>query len=81
MSVLQIRLKNCLQTILDMQPALRPSSRDILAPDLRVLRVYLGRVEEMKLEESEVSRLERMTDQFLRELGGCPSTVPAGRLQ
>lgn len=81
MSILQIRLKNCLQTILDMQPAMRASCRVTLAEDLALLRSYLGRVDSMSLGEEDVNRLERMTSQFLRELGGCRSTVPAGRLQ
>lgn len=81
MNVLQFRLTNCLQTILDMQPALRTSCRAALAGDMALLRSYMSRVEDMDLGEEDVARLEHMTSRFLRELGGCRSTVPAGRLQ
>ena len=81
MNVLQFRLKNCLQTILDMQPALRASCRGSLSEDMKLLRSYMGRVDHMDLGEEDVVRLEQMTSRFLRELGGCRSIVPVGRLQ
>lgn len=81
MSILQIRLKNCLQTILELEPVMRSSCRDVLAEDLKTLGNYLGKVDHMQLGEEEVARLERLTDRFLRELPGCRSATPAGGLQ
>lgn len=81
MSVLQIRLKNCLQTILDAQPAMRKIYRANFAEDFSQLQSYLTRVDNMDLQEEEVARLESMTTEFLREIRYCRPVAPAGRLQ
>ncbi len=83
MSVLQIRLKNCLQTILEMQPTMRQIYRAKFADDFNQLQDYLVRVDKMDLNEEDVERLETVTTEFLKELGyiNCRSATPAGQLQ
>ena len=68
-SHLQIRLKNCLQTILDLEPDMDtlPARADF-RPDMDTLKTYLARVEDMDLVEEDVQRLERATAHFLAEL-------------
>lgn len=83
MSILEIRLKNCLQTILELQPAMRRFYRVSFADDFSRLKTYLNRIDNMELAEEDVERLESMTADFLREVGqtGCQALVPQGRLQ
>lgn len=83
MSILQIRLKNCLQTILDLQPSMRKFYHVSFADDFSQLKSYLMRIDNMELAEEDVARLENMTSEFLREVGisGYQSTIPQGRLQ
>lgn len=68
-SHLQIRLKNCLQTILELEPDLDqlPVRGDFQA-DMDRLKKYLDRVEDMELGEEDVLRLESTTAHFLAEL-------------
>jgi len=81
MSVLQIRLKNCLQTILDLQPCMRKIYRASFAEDFTRLKSYLLRVDNMDLKEEDVKQLENMTMEFLKEIRCCHPAAPAGRLQ
>lgn len=69
MSVLQIRLKHCIQTILDLEPDMRKNGEESFNEDFSRLKSLLNRVEEMDLVESDVSRLESAASAFLRELG------------
>ncbi|MDR3358797.1 MAG: hypothetical protein LBN96_08120 [Desulfovibrio sp.] len=69
MSILQIRLKNCIQTILELEPDFddrlwgRHFNNEISA-----LKAYLQRVDRMALAEGDVQRLEAATANFLAEL-------------
>lgn len=83
MSVLQIRLKNCLQTILDLQPSMHKVYRANFAEDFSQLKAYLMRVDNMDLREEDVERLEHMTIEFLKEarFASFRPPVAAGRLQ
>lgn len=66
---LQLRLKNCLQTILELEPDLRALSvQEKFHEELKLIRNYLDRLEDMSLSEEEVTRLERATETFLGEL-------------
>lgn len=68
-SHLQIRLKNCLLTILELEPDIDslPVRKDF-EPDMKALKTYLTRVENMDVAEEDVQRLERATAHFLAEL-------------
>lgn len=80
MNVLQIRLKNCLQTILELQPAMRKRYKSCFAEDFPRLREYIEKIQNMALNEEEVARLEKMTAAFLREVEYSGALIPAGRL-
>lgn len=68
-SYLQIRLKNCLLTILELEPDIDMlSAQGDFEPDMKVLKTYLTRVENMDVAEEDVLRLERATAHFLAEL-------------
>lgn len=69
MSTLQIRLKNCIQTILDLEPDMRAGiwGRHF-DEEFSTLKDYLQRVDRMNLAEDDVQRLENATASFLAEL-------------
>lgn len=69
MSILQIRLKNCIQTILDLEPEIQKNGEDSFDDDFSSLKAYLEHVDNMELAEDDVQRLETVTSQFLAELG------------
>ena len=69
MSTLQIRLKNCIQTILDLEPDMRAGIWGRHFDEERsTLKDYLQRVDRMNLAEDDVQRLENATASFLAEL-------------
>ena len=69
MSTLQIRLKNCIQTILDLEPDMRAGIWGrYFDEELSTLKDYLQRVDRMNLAEDDVQRLENATASFLAEL-------------
>ena len=69
MSTLQIRLKNCIQTILDLEPDRRAGiGGRHYDEELSTLKNYLQRVDRMNLAEDDVQRLENATASFLAEL-------------
>lgn len=69
MSTLQLRLKNCIQTILELEPDMRAGiwGRHF-DEELSTLKAYLLRVDAMDLAEDDVQRLETATAGFLSEL-------------
>lgn len=69
MSNLQIRLKNCLQTILELEPAIGANEEGhIFFREFHTLKAFLDRVDGMSLVEDDVARLESATANFLAEL-------------
>lgn len=68
MSILKIRLKNCLRTILELEPELQKNGEDYFTPEFSRLKTYLQHVDEMDLVEDDVVRLENAASQFLTEL-------------
>ncbi|MDR1776872.1 MAG: hypothetical protein LBR31_03460 [Desulfovibrio sp.] len=68
-TILHMRLKNCIQTILELEPEL---SEQLWAPflnnEISVLKTYLQQADDMVLNEEDVSRLEKATANFLSEL-------------
>lgn len=82
MNTLQIRLKNCLQTILEIQPAMRRIYRANFREDFLRLQAFASLVDSMDLAEEDVAHLETMTATFIRETGFMARRIaPAGRLQ
>lgn len=70
MSRLQIRLKNCIQTILELEPDMRASGAGrSFDEDFASLKTFLSRIDSMNLAEEDVQRLEGVTDTLLTELG------------
>ncbi len=68
-SLLHVRLKNCLQTILELEPDMSSLHlRTEFRTELETLKEYLNRVEDLDLAEEDVLRLERATANFLDEL-------------
>lgn len=67
MSILQLRLKNCIQTILELEPGME-GSEGAFNEDFTSLRTCLARVDQMELAEEDVSLLERAASDFLLEL-------------
>ncbi|GHU92007.1 hypothetical protein AGMMS49974_01630 [Deltaproteobacteria bacterium] len=69
LSTLQIRLKNCIQTILELETDL---SAEFLGShfnnELTALKNYLQQVDNMMLAEDDVKRLEDATANFLAEI-------------
>ncbi len=67
--LLQTRLKNCLQTIIDLEPRLLKMTlgREMLQ-DFRTLKAFIKEVDSLSLSEEEVSRVENSTNIFLAEL-------------
>lgn len=68
---LQSRLRNCLQTILELEPDLE--DLDIgqeLMKELTTLKSFMKKLDNVELEESDVLRIEKATANFLKELEG-----------
>lgn len=68
-SELHSRLKNCLQTILELEPALeRVELRERFEHEFAMLKSYLEHLEQFSLKEDDVLRIEKATTSFLDEL-------------
>ncbi len=66
---LQLRLRNCLQTILDVESDIeRYPLYDALKSEMETLKKYLTDVDNLELSEDDVERMERATTLFLNEL-------------
>ncbi|AGW14264.1 hypothetical protein [Megalodesulfovibrio gigas] len=66
---LQMRLTNCLQTILDLEPELeRLELSEMLLQEYNVLKSFMDNVDSVDLEEQDVRRIEEATEGFLAEL-------------
>lgn len=69
MSKLQVRLKNCIQTILELEPDMKAGVWGrYFDMELSSLKDYLLQVDQMELAEEDVKRLENATATFLAEL-------------
>lgn len=68
---LHSRLKNCLQTILELEPDLgRIDIGSGLMREFSMLKSFMERLDAVLLEEDDVRRIERATMHFLEELRG-----------
>ena len=79
MNILQLRLKHCLQTILDMQTRMDSGDALCFENDFSAVRGWLQRVEQLSLEEADVEQVETHTVNFLAELDITPDNSPARR--
>jgi hypothetical protein len=69
--LLQIRLRNCLQTILDFNESMEAKGFGLaFSNEFELLREFLGRLDAMVLSEADVLRIEDATAVFFRELRG-----------
>ena len=68
---LQSRLRNCLQTILELKAELGAVSFGMaFMEDLGMIDRFLQKIDSVTLREADVERIEKATAVFLRELGG-----------
>lgn len=66
---LQVRLRNCLQTILELREDLDSVSFGLAFVDeLGMIRNFMKKIDSVKLCEDDVLRIEQATTVFLREL-------------
>ena len=66
-----IRITNCLQTILDLEPQLEKLEHgNSLLDEFVVLKSFLEKIDRVDLNEADVERIENATANFLKELQG-----------
>jgi hypothetical protein len=66
-----VRITNCLQTILDLEPQLEKLEHgNSLLDEFTVLKSFLEKIDKVDLSEEDVVRIESATANFLRELQG-----------
>lgn len=72
---LQIRLRSCLQAILDLEPELKTLrlAEPLLAEFVTLKDIY-GKLETLFVQEDDVQRIENATANFLAELKGSMKT-------
>ncbi|SOB57818.1 conserved protein of unknown function [Pseudodesulfovibrio profundus] len=64
-----VRITNCLQTILELEPQLeRLEHGNSLLDEFAVLKSFLQKIDEVDLSEADVQRIESATANFLKEL-------------
>lgn len=68
---LQLRLRSCLQAILELEPELKNiKTAEPLLTELSVLKEIYGRLETLLIQEADVQRIEEATANFFEELKG-----------
>jgi len=66
---LQSRLRNCLQTIIELEPTLmKLDLGEPLLREFRLLRSFITRLDQLEIAEADVLRIEAATNRFLDEL-------------
>lgn len=68
MGNLQLRIKNCIQTILELEPAISAMNGICFEKEFHSLKQYLGHIDKMDLAEEEVMKVERATSEFLADV-------------
>lgn len=82
MSNLQIRLKNCLQTILELEPSMHENGELSFDSEFSSIKNFLSHIDQMELAEEEVRWMENVTVIVLSELAQLnPITLPHRLLQ
>ncbi|MFO7728603.1 MAG: hypothetical protein R6X11_09775 [Desulfonatronovibrio sp.] len=68
-NILQARLRNCLLTIVELEPVLsRLTMHSELLSEFKHLKDVISKVSKLELSPEEVFRIERATTLFLKEL-------------
>jgi hypothetical protein len=68
---LQLRLLNCLETILEMEEEMGSTNLDMnFSKELQTLKTVMRRIDQLEISECDVLRVERATAHFLQELSG-----------
>lgn len=68
---LQLRLRSCLQAILELEPELKTLQlAEPLLAEFSVLKDIYNRLETLMIQEDDVRRIEDATAHFLKELEG-----------
>ncbi len=68
---LQVRLRSCLQAILDLEPELQKTeTADFLLTEISVLKEIYNKIETLLIQEEDVKRIEDATASFFEELKG-----------
>jgi hypothetical protein len=68
---LHLRLRSCLQAILDLEPELKAvRAAEPLLTELTVLKEIYGKIETLSIQEEDVQRIEEATANFFEELKG-----------
>lgn len=79
---LNVRIMNCLQTILDLESTLRRLELGgVLLSEFTVLKDFLKDVESIELDEEDVARIENATEHFLQELKMPLSLIQSGNAE
>lgn len=66
---LHLRLRNCLQTILELEPDLqRMDMGEVLLKEFKLLKSFIKRLGDVEVDEQDVHRIETATESFLNEL-------------
>ena len=68
MSQLKLRLKNCIQTILELEKGIRENRPEVFDSDFITLKNFLEQIDHITLVEEDVTQLENITVQFLTAL-------------
>lgn len=67
--ILQSRLRNCLQTILDLRDDLDSSAySSAFGHELNMIKQFLARAQDVPVTSTDVERIEQATEVFLAEL-------------
>lgn len=68
MSKLQVRLRNCIQTILELEPVIQANNGLLFEEEFISLKKYLAYIENMELIEDDVLKMEKATSEFLEDI-------------
>ena len=68
MSTLRVRLRNCIQTILELEPVIHANNGMLFEEEFISLKKYLKYVENMELAEDDVLQMEKATSEFLEDM-------------
>ena len=81
MSRLKIRLKSCLQTILELEPSMHARGENSFDEEFSSIKSFLNHVDSMELAEAEVQWMENVTMIVLAEMGQCGAKTCPNLLQ
>lgn len=74
-----VRITNCLQTILELEPQLEKLEHgNSLLDEFVVLKSFLEKIDRVDLSEVDVERIETATANFLKELQGPLAKAKSG---